>query len=219
MSTSVFMKILETSPRRYDRGIRIITLGKDLMIKKKIVSEYISEGTYVLDIGVGTGTLAILCAQKGAKVLGFDKSQKMLDIASERVKEAKLENMITLKEMSVTEMNTHLEENSFDVVLATFVFSELSELEQKFALRESYRVLKPNGKLIIEDEVKPRSFWKRVVHSIIRLPLSIITYAIAQSLTKPLVDIERKMIEAGFEIENSNSFFYDSLLLIIGKKV
>jgi len=81
---SIFMKVLESSPSRYDRGIRILTFGKDFEIKKKIVSDYVSKGDYVLDVGVGTGTLAVLCARKGAYVFGFDVSSKMLEVAREK---------------------------------------------------------------------------------------------------------------------------------------
>jgi demethylmenaquinone methyltransferase/2-methoxy-6-polyprenyl-1,4-benzoquinol methylase len=213
------MKILESSPSRYDMGIRILTFGMDMEVKKKIVSEYISEGDHVLDIGVGTGTLAVLCAQKGAYVFGFDISSKMLEIARKKVKSAGLEEKVHLEEMSVVEMDTHLKENSFDVVVAALVFSELSETEQIFTLKQCYRVLKPNGRLIIEDEVKPKSLRKKIAYYIVHLPLALITYIISQSLTKPVKGIEKKLSEAGFEIESCFKFFCDSLILIVARKV
>jgi len=197
--TSIIMKVLESSPSRYDRGIRIITFGKDIEIKRKIVSNYVSKGVCLLDVGVGTGTLAILCAQRGAYVFGFDVLSKMLEIAREKIRFAGLENMVHLEEMSVMEMDTHLKDNSFDVVTLTLVLSELSEAEQIFTLKQCYRVLRPNGLLIIEDEVRPKSLKKKILYYLVRFPLALLTYIVSQSLTKPVKEIERKLSEVGFK--------------------
>ncbi|MCJ7435916.1 MAG: hypothetical protein MUO77_20750 [Anaerolineales bacterium] len=40
---TVFMKWLETSPKDYDRGIQLLTLGRIQHVKKKIVDDYIRE--------------------------------------------------------------------------------------------------------------------------------------------------------------------------------
>ena len=82
----VIMKALETSAKRYDRGIKLITWGNNRKIKEKITS-WVSENDRILEIGIGTGTLAILCAERGAHVTGFDISSKMLEIAKLKIKE------------------------------------------------------------------------------------------------------------------------------------
>ena len=79
MASYVFMKVLESSAQRYDVGINILSLGQSNKVKRDIVKSYITVGDRVLDIGCGTGTLLILCAEKGAAVTGFDISPKMLD--------------------------------------------------------------------------------------------------------------------------------------------
>ena len=219
MSTIVFMKILETAPSRYDKGIRILTLGKDHIIKTEIVNKYIHEKDYVLDIGTGTGLMAIACAQKGAKVLAFDASSKMLLIARERINKFKLQSNITLDELGVMETDSHIKPLTFDVVIACLVFSELSSKEQEFTLQQCNRVLKEGGILIIEDMTSPKALWKRLLHFFIRLPLSIITYIIAQSLPKTLKNFEDKLTDYGFKIEEKKDFLLDSLFLIVAKKV
>ena len=218
MCSTVLMKILESSERRYDAGINLLTFGNERKIKSKIVSEFISENDRIFEIGVGAGTLAILCAEKGAHVTGIDISKKMLRIAERKIKEAGLAEKIELREMSVVEMDRHIPNNSFDKVVSTFVFSELSEAEQLFALRESYRVLKPNGKIIFLDEVKPRSFWKKTLYYLIRVPLELVTYLVAQTTTKPLKDIEGKLSTAHFKVEFTSRYFLDSLQLIVASK-
>lgn len=87
MSSYVFMKILESAPQRYDRGIGILSLGQSKRIQRDIVDNYINRGDRVLEIGCGTGTLAISCAEKGASVVGIDVSPQMLAIARRKVRE------------------------------------------------------------------------------------------------------------------------------------
>ncbi len=74
------MNILESTPSRYDKGIRIFTLGKIDKIYDHLTS-YIKEGQKILDIGCGTGALTLRAAQKGAKVKGIDVNPQMLAIA------------------------------------------------------------------------------------------------------------------------------------------
>jgi len=87
MSTA-FMKILESAPERYDAGINILTLGRLGCLKQDIVNEFIAKDDKVLELGCGTGSLAILCARKGAEVTGIDLSPKMLAIAHRKINKA-----------------------------------------------------------------------------------------------------------------------------------
>jgi len=79
------MKILETQPRRYDLGISMLSLGASERMKNRLVSENVHAGDRVVEIGCGTGTMAILAAAQGARVLGFDISSPMLKIAQEKI--------------------------------------------------------------------------------------------------------------------------------------
>ena len=65
----VLMKILESAPYRYDKGIRILTLGKIDKAYDRL-TERIKKNDKVLDIGCGTGMLTIRAAMKGATVTG-----------------------------------------------------------------------------------------------------------------------------------------------------
>ena len=81
MASYIFMNILESAPQRYDMGIKLISFGQNKRIHKEIVEEYIGEGDQVLEIGCGTGTLAISCAEKGE---GGTHSRSPQDIWSNR---------------------------------------------------------------------------------------------------------------------------------------
>lgn len=218
MSTTVFMKLLESTPGRYDRGIKLLTWGAHQQILREISTHFISENDQVLDIGIGTATLAILCAKKGAYVMGIDISPKMLSLAKQKVEDVNLTSRIDIQEMSAIEMDTHIPDQSYDKIVATLVFSELTEAEQQFTLKQCHRILKKGGLLIIEDEVKPSSWLKKAVHFLIRLPLALLTYLIAQVTTTPLKHIEQKLTEAQFKIELTSNYFLNSLVLIVAIK-
>ena len=216
MCAYVLMKVLESSERRYDLGMEILTLGNEVKAKIEIASR-IAPGERVLDLGVGTGTLAIYCADRGAEVLGIDVSPAMIQLAEEKVSRSGLEGRVRLKGMSVVEMDD-LPEVSFDTVVATFLFSELSEDEQLYALTEVHRVLKPCGRIIILDESIPSTLTERSIQLLVRIPLLVLTLLVAQTKTTPLRGIHERLSEAGFQMETEISYFLGSLRLVIGCK-
>ena len=55
----------------YDKLVRVTTLGRDAIWKKKIVS-YIPGNSYVLDLACGTGILSSMLIEKQNDVLGVD---------------------------------------------------------------------------------------------------------------------------------------------------
>ena len=79
------MKFLESYAKRYDRGITLLTLGQIKKVYTTILS-YIQSGMKVLDVGCGTGSIAIEAAKKGAKVVGIDIKPSMLEIAQKKSK-------------------------------------------------------------------------------------------------------------------------------------
>ena len=218
MVSYIFMKILESAPQRYDMGINLISFGQSRRIQQEIVEEYICEGNQVLEIGCGTGTLAISCAKKGASVVALDISSQMLAIAARKVREHDLIDKIRLEKMGAIELENAFDDNTFDRIVSTLVFSELYTNEQKYVLSQAYRILKPSGLIIIADEVKPRSLWKRIMHSLIRIPLALITYLLTQTSTKALEDIKGPMMDAGFKIIRERRSFIDSFGLFVGQK-
>ena len=103
MSTYILMKILESAPSRYDKGIRILTLGRLDEAYDRLTS-HIKRGQKVLDIGCGTGALTLRAALKGANVKGIDINPQMLEIAKKHAAEAKDEQNVELCEMGVAEL-------------------------------------------------------------------------------------------------------------------
>ena len=217
MSSYVYMKILESRPSRYDRAIAWLSLGQADRIKRRIVDELVEPEMQVLDVGCGTGTLAVLAARKGAQVTGFDVSAGMLDVARQKVEAEGLAEKIELAEMGVAGMEK-LPPAGFDLVASTLVFSELSGDERRYALRHAHRVLKPGARLVLADEVRPRSAWKRILHGAVRLPLAILTFALTQTTTKAVEGLEDLVPEAGFRVETAERSRLESFLYLIAVK-
>ena len=196
----VFMKVLESAPRRYDFGIRLLSLGRIARVHQEMAEWGASDGARVLDIGCGTGLLALVCARRGAQVTGVDISPLMLDIARQKVKQAGLEERITLVEMSAIELDEKFEGGGFDTITSSLTFSELSDDEQRFVLGQCHRLLKDGGRLIIADEVVPP--WpRRALHLLVRLPLMVVTYILTQTTTGAVAQLEAKIAAAGFRVE------------------
>jgi ubiquinone/menaquinone biosynthesis C-methylase UbiE len=210
------MKLLESAPGRYDAGIRILTLGRLDKAYDSLTSR-INRKQKVLDIGCGTGSLTLRAAQKGAKVKGIDINSKMLEIAKKRTVEAKFEQCVELCEMGVAELGDE-EAGSYDAVMSGLCFSELSEDELIYTLKEVKRMLKPGGILLIADEVMPRRIIMMILHWLMRFSLVIIAYLITQTTTHAVKNLPEKIEEAGLKIESIKLSKVENFIELVARK-
>jgi ubiquinone/menaquinone biosynthesis C-methylase UbiE len=210
------MKVLESAPERYDAGIRILTLGKLEEAYDRLASCVKSEQK-VLDIGCGTGALTLRAARKGAKVKGIDVNPQMLEIAQKRANELKLSQNVELCEMGIAELDEEKSEN-YDIVMSGLCFSELTQYELIYALREVNRILKPWGTLLVADEVRPNNALKRMCNGLIKFPLVIVTYLFTQTTTKAVEDLPEMTQRSGFLIESIRLNRMGSFMELICRK-
>jgi demethylmenaquinone methyltransferase/2-methoxy-6-polyprenyl-1,4-benzoquinol methylase len=194
----VLMRLLESAPSRYDRGIRLLTLGRVERTYDRLAA-YIQPGWQVLDVGTGTGALALRAAGRGAEVVALDVNPAMLELARHKAEAAGLAERINWRELGVAELDT-LAREGFDAVCSGLCFSELTPDERRYALAQARRLLRPGGLLLLADEVRPRGLGQRLLHGALRLPLAALTWLLTQTTTGAVPDLCGLVEEAGFEV-------------------
>jgi ubiquinone/menaquinone biosynthesis C-methylase UbiE len=124
-------------------------------------------GQQVLDVGSGTGTLAILIKQKHPRVevIGIDPDTQILEIARRKARRARAEIRFDLGYAD----RLPYSDSSFDRVVSSLVFHHLAPKTKVLALREAWRVLHPGGELHIADVGRPRSALMRIAVAPFRL--------------------------------------------------
>jgi demethylmenaquinone methyltransferase/2-methoxy-6-polyprenyl-1,4-benzoquinol methylase len=205
------MKLLEQTPAKYDRGMRLLTLGRIDAIKREIADAWVQSGHAVLEIGCGAGALAALMTGRGARVTGIDVSDPMLTVARQAAPGAELFHM-TAAEID------KLGAGRFDRIVSTLAFSELSEDEQDFVLKQAAMLLKPGGNLIVADEVRPVGLGARAIAASIRLPLAAITFLLTQNTTHALRRFESRLGQAGFRLVARKRYLLGTLALFVAEK-
>lgn len=211
---TVFMKWLETTPGDYDRGIQLLTLGRLTPLKELIATNYVQPGHRVLEIGCGTGTLALMMAEQGAAVVGMDASPLMLAEAQRKADKAGLAQAIEFYEMDVSELADRFSPASFDLIVSTLAFSEFPPELQRYALAEARRLLRPGGRLLIADEIIPDRVGARLLFYAVRLPLVVITWLLTRTTTQALSHFPTALVEADFTPHVIASYLGGSLQLI-----
>lgn len=213
----VYMKVLESAPERYDRGMRLLTMGRLGQVHRDIAAQ-VGPGERVLDLGCGTGALAVLLARRGAEVTGIDISPPMLSQAARRVREEGLDDRVALRELGAVDLDTAFPDASFDAVVSTLVFSELSADEIEYTLAECRRILRPGGQLLIADEVLPDSWWGRIATWLVRLPFALLAFLLTQNTTHRVVGLGERIGDAGFEILDIGYYLAGTLQLFVAEK-
>ena len=113
----------------------------------RYIEPFLPEKGLVLDAGGGTGKWSIPIAEKGLRVILYDMSPKMLEVAERRIREKNLQNLIQTKLGDICEID--FPDNFFDFILAeNDPISYCSD--PKKAVRELSRVLKPGAICVLE---------------------------------------------------------------------
>lgn len=149
-------KMFNNISPKYDLLNHLLSLGIDIRWRKKAINllKPLSPKK-ILDVATGTADFAIEAIKlEPAEVVGVDISDGMLDIGREKIKQKKLDSVISLE--NGDSENLRFDDNNFDAVIVAFGVRNFENLEN--GLKNMYRVLNDQGKVIILEFSKPSSF-------------------------------------------------------------
>lgn len=214
MSSLALMRWLESSPARYDAGMRWVTFGRVARLHGRVAAIAAPEpGRRVLEIGCGTGAVTARLVARGARVTALDQNPEMLDLARARLAGAP----VTWLERTASEIDRLTED--FDAVVASLCLSEMSRSERAFVLRRAGERLAPGGLAVVADEVRPRGLLPRVAHALLRVPQAAVAWAIAGSVSRPIPDLEGELAEAGLRVRGEERWLFEGLALFVAERV
>ena len=148
----------EIAPK-YDLLNRILSIGYDKHWRRVAVSEFdIDINKKYLDVATGTSDIALEIGKsypKPAQVIGIDFSFSMLKLGHQKISTNNIGNKIKL--ISCAAENISLKGNTFDGVITAFGVRNFLDTQQ--GLREMYRILKPNGKIVILEFSFPQKWF------------------------------------------------------------
>jgi len=107
----------------------------------------VQPGERVLDVGAGTGLLALALAARGARVAALDSSAAMC----ERLEQLAGERGLALEVVHGDAARLPFADGSFAVVVSNYCFHHLRRDRKLVALAEVKRVLVPGGRLVFGD--------------------------------------------------------------------
>ena len=143
------LPIFERWAARYDRSVQTDTgifASYDAVLAEVVRAAGVEAGMRVLELGVGTGNLALRLAALGCEVWGVDFSPAMLAIVREKAPQ------ITLVQMDLTGEWPAVMQRRFDRIVANFVLHEF-DLETKISLLQrlaTYHLVE-QGLIVVGD--------------------------------------------------------------------
>ena len=211
-----WMKFVEIAPGRYDWAVKLMTGGRIDQIKDCIAAE-IEPGDRVLDIGCGTGTLAVRCLRRGALVTGLDSSEYMLEQSRKHAQEAGVGEQLTLVRDSVTQLDKHFGDGSFDVITSTMALGEFPREYLRYILSDCRRLLAPGGRLLIADEVWPETWWANALYRLGMVILWVPQFLLLRRAFFPISDLKGVIGTAGFTVDKVDTWAASSLQLVYAR--
>lgn len=156
----------------YDLNNRVHSMGRDQAWRRLVVRmAELRPGDVVLDVATGTGDLAFQFLDTGwgianrhgnppigkptLSVLGVDFTYNMLAVAKQKESRRRKSEKPAVVWATGDAMNLPLPDASVDVVTIAFGIRNVAVPER--ALREFYRVLRPNGRLLILEFSLPQN--------------------------------------------------------------
>ena len=213
--------------KRYDAFNTVASFGRDEAWRRLAVRlaapEHVERG---LDAASGTGKLAAALANQAAQVTALDFSAAMLQRSKSVLEQQNLEHRVNPLQGDVLALP--FPDDTFDCATIGFGLRNLDDIPT--GLAEFRRVLKPGGRLVVLDIVKPRNILNKAIYTIgFRGMLPLVGWALSGSRTayqylpdsverylnpKELV---RAMEQAGFSGVSYRNLFLGSIAIHTGR--
>lgn len=182
----------------YDRSIawvdrRLVRDGRDWVCSR-------ASGR-TLEVGIGTGR-NLACYPDGVELTGIDVSPGMLAIARRRADE--LNRTVSLRVADAQRLP--FGDESFDTVTATLSMCSVPDLGATLA--ELRRVLRPGGRLVLLDHVRPSAFPIRWLLRVAQLAVDLLRPSSGERFLRRPLEL---LGEFGFELDESERYLGGSI--------
>lgn len=161
----------------------------------------------ILDAGAGTGNLAILIENKGAKVIALDFSKEALDIYKNKNPQGEtvLHNL---------EEKLPFPDNYFDKIVSNNTLYNIPKEKRLQVFQEFFRVLKPGGVVVVSNihkDFKPFKIYVNGIKKSIKKNGLLKTVVLVIKLLIPTIKIfyYNRTIQKIHKFDNVNLFDYD----------
>lgn len=147
----------------YDTLMKRMTFGREGELREMTVSlAGVKPGDWVLECGCGTGTLTLAAKRRAGptgKAYGIDVIPLMIELSQRKAAEAAASAGAEAGEEIQFQLASMAEipfpDNQFNVVMCSFMIFHMAEKTRQQGIKEIYRVLKPQGRLLIIDGATP----------------------------------------------------------------
>ena len=143
--------VLHSAARYYDLLAWLLTFGRERAFRERLVElARLAPGESVLDVGCGTGTLAIAAKRRvgpAGVVHGIDASPEMIARAKRKAAKAGVDVAFQTELVEALPFP----DARFDAVLSTLMLHHLPRPTREQCAREMRRVLKPGGRVLAVD--------------------------------------------------------------------
>jgi 2-polyprenyl-3-methyl-5-hydroxy-6-metoxy-1,4-benzoquinol methylase len=130
-----FAEAYQRSPRFAERAT----------LWERFMEAHLPIGGVVLDAGCGAGELSLIAAKRASRVVAFDGSREMIQIAWERAIKLKT-GKVSFEVADIADIGK-FGQGSFDLVMSSSVLEYQRDLDG--ALIKHAAMLKPNGRLLV----------------------------------------------------------------------
>lgn len=140
----------------YDALHALLTLRSDQRGRALLVEATVGEGDAVLDCGAGTGATALLATRKagpGGRVMVFDLSEGMLEVARQKASRQCVLDRLEFRTGDMVRLA--FPDDHFDAVLSTYSLCPV--YDPQTGASEIYRVTRPGGRIGIAHSTMPRN--------------------------------------------------------------